>query len=184
MNLRPRATRPPIRLLLCATAVLTFIVSGVAGPAVATSDSQVGRSDTSTAPTTKPRLIVYAGRHSPGVEVRSRADAKDLTGAPRSFKRFIGRTAHRIVHESTCSGGYVGVTVGRLRTDGYAVGGVNDCGGYAAMWATVNGRWKEIQGTQDIWDCAILKRHRVPSSVAGRTCYDYEAQRTRHYHQR
>jgi hypothetical protein len=82
------------------------------------------------------------------VEVKVRADAKDLR-APASFQRFIGRTAQRITDRSTCTGGYVGVTVETLRTDGFASGGVNDCGGYAALWAVVDGRWKEIQSTQE-----------------------------------
>jgi hypothetical protein len=170
MNLRLGTAPLPIRLLVCAALALALCSYGGA-PATAATHA-------------KPRLIVYAGGESPGVEVQSRADAKHLRGAPRSFKRFIGRKAQRIADRSTCTGGYVGVTVERVRTDGYAAGGVNDCGGYAALWAKVDGRWKEIAGTQEIWSCAILKRHQVPSSVAGNTCYDYRAQQERHYHQR
>jgi hypothetical protein len=138
------------------------------------------------APSTEaaPRVIVYETHHSPGVQVQRRAQARRLGGAPASFKRFIGRTAQRITDASTCEGGYVGVTVSRLRTDGFAAGGVNDCGGYAALWAVVDGRWKQIEGTQEIWACGPLRRHRVPSSVAGRVCYDYGDQVERHYHQR
>jgi hypothetical protein len=163
----------PIRLLLALA--LTLALCSYPG-ALATADAAPAHA--------KPRLIVYAGGESPGVEVQSRADAKQLSGAPRSFKRFIGRKAQRLSDRSTCSHAYVGVTVERVRTDGFAVGGVNDCGGYAALWAVVHGHWKQIQGTQEIWSCAVLKRHRVPSSVAGNTCYDYRAQRARHYHQR
>jgi hypothetical protein len=176
MNSR-RTPNLPLRLLLCATAALTL--GGYAGaPALASTDGAVSAA-------AKPRLIVYAGGESPGVEVQSRADAKHLRGAPKAFKRFIGTKAQRLADQSTCTGGgYVGVTVERLRTDGFAVGGVNDCGGYAALWAVVNGHWKEIQGTQEIWSCGILKRHVVPSSVAGTSCYDYQHHKTRHYHQR
>ena len=166
MNLRLGTTK----LLLCALLAVTLSSYGAA-PATA-------------APHAKPRLIVYTGGESPGVEVQSRADAKHLRGAPKAFKRFIGGKAQRLADQSTCSDAYVGVTVERLRMDGFAVGGVNDCGGYAALWAVVHGHWKEIQGTQEIWSCGILKRHRFPSSVAGNTCYDYQAQRERHYHQR
>ena len=164
--------KPTLRLLLCAVLTLTLGSYGVAGAGATTHRAA------------EPRLIVYAGGESPGVEVQSRADAQHLRGAPRSFKRFIGRKAQRIADHSTCTGGYVGVTVERVRTDGYAAGGVNDCGGYAALWAKVDGRWKEIAGTQEIWGCGILERHKVPSSIAGSSCYDYQAQRMRHYHQR
>ena len=135
------------------------------------------------APAKQPRLIAYAGGESPGVEVHGRADAKDLRGAPAGFKRFIGRTAQRLTDRSTCSGGSVGVMVQTLRTDGYAVGGVNECGGYRALWAVVDGSWKEIEGTQEMWDCAVLKRYTVPSELIEGRCYDYQAQQERDYQQ-
>ena len=75
------------------------------------------------------------------------------------------------------------MTVETLRTDGFASGGVNDCGGYAALWAVVDGDWKEIQSTQETWGCAALERYEVPSGVAGETCYDYDAQKERSYQQ-
>ena len=170
MNLRLGTTT--LSILVGAAAALTL--SPYAAPAHATA----------VADPAKPRLIVYAGGESRGVEVLKRADAKDLRGAPRSFKRFIGNKAQRLTDRSTCTDGYVGVTVHRIRTDGYGVGGVNDCGGYLALWAVVDGRWKEIAGTQDMWNCGVLKRHVVPSSIAGDRCYDVRHHRLRHYHQR
>jgi hypothetical protein len=172
MNLRLATMTLPLRILLCAA--LALVLSSYGAGAHATTAAQTAR----------PTLIVYAGGESPGVQVEKRADAKRLRGAPRDFKRFIGRKAQRLADQSTCTGGYVGVTVERLRTDGFAVGGVNDCGGYAALWAVVDGHWKEIAGTQEMWGCAVLKRHVVPSSIAGNRCYSYRAQRVRHYHQR
>ena len=79
----------------------------------------------------------------------------------------------------------VGVTVKAVRTDGYAVGAVNECdgGGYVALWAIVDGDWKEIDDTLDLWDCAALTEHRVPSDIAGDTCYDRSAQAQQSYHQ-
>ena len=161
-----------LRILVGALVALTLCSFGTS--AHATTSAQGDR----------PRLIGYAGGESPGVQVEKRADAKRLHGAPKAFKRFIGKKAQRLADQSTCTDGYVGVTVERLRTDGYAVGGVNDCGGYAALWAVVNGHWKEIAGTQEIWGCAVLRRHVVPSTIAGNRCYSYRAQKVRHYHQR
>ena len=131
----------------------------------------------------EPTLISYDGDGSHPAEVRSTDDAGSLAGAPDSFKKFIGRTAERLTKGATCDKGYVGVTVKLLRTDGYAVGTVNECGGHVAMWAIVDGDWKEIDATQDLWDCAVLAEYRVPSDIAGDTCYDDVAQAQRHYQQ-
>jgi hypothetical protein len=117
------------------------------------------------------------------VEVTNRAQASRLRGAPADFKQFIGETAEKLSQGTTCEGAYVGVTVELLRTDGYALGGVNDCGGYAALWAVVDGSWKEIGGTQDMWGCRRLERYQVPSDVAGKKCYDATAKKVRAYHQ-
>ncbi len=131
----------------------------------------------------EPKLISYDGEGSDRAKVRTTADANNLAGAPDSFKKFIGRTAERLTKGATCEKGYVGVTVKSLRTDGYAVGGVQECGGYVAMWAIVNGDWKEIDATQDLWDCAVLAKYRVPSDIAGNTCYDDDAQAQHSYQQ-
>jgi hypothetical protein len=140
-------------------------------------------SSPSGSPTEEAQLIAYAGGESAGVEVRKPADVEKLDGAPDSFKAFIGDIVRRLLADSTCSDGYVGVNVQILRTDGYAVGGVNDCGGYAALWAVVDGQWKEIAGTQEAWECKVLEQYEVPSDVVGTTCYDYDAQKERHYEQ-
>lgn len=131
-----------------------------------------------------PQLIPYAGGESVGAEVRTTAEANNLTGAPDSFKKFIGRTAERLTRGATCEGGYVGVTVKTLRTDGYAAGAVNECGGgYVALWAVVDGDWREIDNTLDLWDCAALAEYRVPSDIAGDTCYDHDTQAQHSYQQ-
>ena len=138
----------------------------------------------SASPAPPPRLIAYAGGEAAGAEVQSRADAQRLHGAPASFKRFVGDLAEDLADKSTCSGeGYVGVTVETLRTDGYAVGGVNDCGGYAALWVLIDGRWREVLGTQEAWDCKVLHQYRVPSDLVGTSCYDYDANEQHSYQQ-
>lgn len=130
-----------------------------------------------------PEVIAYAGGESPGVEIQVPGDVRNLTGAPASFKKFIRAGVTELQADSTCGDGFVGITVEFLRTDGYAAGGVNDCGGYAALWAVVDGDWTEIAGTQEAWDCAILEQYAVPSDIAGDSCYDYVKQKERHYQQ-
>lgn len=184
----------PARLLLCAATLLVLGACSSQGVDHA-SDTPARPSTPASTPTTNsphttqdpastpPQLISYAGGESAGVEVLTTADANNLAGAPDSFKKFIGRTAERLTSGASCEGGYVGVTVKTLRTDGYAVGAVNECGGYVALWAIVAGDWKEIDATQDLWDCAALAQHRVPSDIAGDTCYDRDAQAQHSYQQ-
>ena len=153
-------------------------------PAEETSSTPNPTEAPSPSPAESPKLIGYAGGESPGVTVQSRADARKLNGAPASFKRFVGDLAEKLKAETSCDDAAVGVTVQTLRTDGYADGAVNDCGGYRALWAIVDGRWKEIEGTQDTWDCAVLKRYTVPSDVVGDSCYAYHGDHEEHpYHQ-
>lgn len=142
-----------------------------------------GSTPTTAAPDRPGEVIAYAGGESPGVLVRGPRDAAQLRRSPAAFKRFIGRTAQRVVDHASCSEATVGIMVEFVSTAGYAVGSVNECGGYAALWASVDGRWREIEGTQDAWDCAVLEHYAVPSDLVGDTCYDYDAKKERRYHQ-
>ena len=105
-----------------------------------------------------------------------------MQGAPASFKHFIARTIRRLAADSTCEAPSE-VVVERLRTDGFATGGVNDCGGYQALWVQVDGRWQEVDGTQEMEGCGVLEQYRVPSDLVDGRCYDYDAQRQRDYRQ-
>lgn len=173
------SSRPALlaRLAVGAAAAVLTLAAGVPAHAA-------GAAHSTPAQRHHPRLIAYAGGESPGAEVQNRADARKLAGAPKSFKRFIGTYAVQLQRSSTCTNGYVGVTVERLRTDGFAIGGVNDCGGYQALWVKSHRHWKEVSGTQEAWSCHVLKRWDVPSGVVGTTCYDYAHQQQRHYHHR
>jgi hypothetical protein len=143
---------------------MTLLVGGllVAAPAQAATTAS------------SPRLLVY-GQHDLGVSItRPRQAWTRLPGAPRDFRRFVARQVRHIRATSECQTAFNGVTVVRVRTDGFARGAVNDCGGYVALWKRIDGRWTQIQGTQDIWTCQVLRRHQVPAAVvrpAGQ-CYD------------
>ena len=191
---RLHATTPG-RLLLCAATLLVLGGCSSQGADNASDTAAAPRTPTST-PTTSspdptqdpasapPKLISYAGDGSVRAEVRTTTDANNLAGAPDSFKKFIGRTAERLTRDATCEGGDVRVTVKTLRTDGYAEGAVNECGGgYVALWAIVDGEWQEIESTLDLWDCAVLAEYRVPSDIAGDTCYDRDVEAQISYQQ-
>ncbi len=125
-----------------------------------------------TSPTPSPQLLTY-GSGDIGVEITQPSEVEQLTGAPADFKAFVAGLVTDLSNDPSCSDAFHGVTVQKVRTDGFAVGGVGSCGGYAALWASVDGTWKEIEGAQELWDCAVLNQYAVPSDIAGDQCYDY-----------
>jgi hypothetical protein len=129
---------------------------------------------TAAAEASAPRLVVL-GHHDQGVTVQRAAKvARKLHAAPAGFRTFVRRTVRHLQSTKGCSGSFVGVTVNRVRTDGFARGGVNQCGGYAAIWKKVGGHWRQVIGTQDVWSCQDLRRWAIPSSVVAPRprCYD------------
>ncbi len=113
-----------------------------------------------------PKVITYPGS---GITVKSAADTAKLTGTSPAFKAFIAGEARRAVADgATCPGAAHEITVQKYSTAGYAIGGVNSCGGYAALWAISGyGTWGEGQATQDMWDCDALAYLGVPRSFSG-----------------
>lgn len=205
MTLHQRTSHQILRLSACAIAVLALGACGEtdsdvpstsgsssSSPTESESESaeptesaESAESPTSTPTSTpeQPQLIDYSGDGSKGVKVQEAADVEKLDGAPDAFKQFIARTAERVSEEATCDGAGLGVTVETLRTDGFAAGVVNDCDGYIALWALVDGKWKEVQSTLDLWNCRVLERYSFPSAVAGTGCYDDEVGDVREYSQ-
>ena len=178
----------PARLLVCAATLLVLGGCSSQGADGASDRATTPRTSATSSPDptqepTPPQLIAFADGKSASTEVLTADDADKLAGAPDSFKRFIGRTAERLTMGPACEAGYIGVNVRALRTDGYAVGAVNDCGGYVALWAIVDDDWKEIASTQDLWSCAVLAEYQVPSDIAGDTCFDSATQAQISYQQ-
>lgn len=117
---------------------------------------------------TPPDVITYPGS---GVEITDPADVDKLDGTSAAFKAFIADQARRAAQSgSTCPDAAHAVTVQKYSSAGYAAGGFNSCGGYAALWVRQDGQWKEALGTQDEWRCGDLARFDVPRSFAGE-CY-------------
>lgn len=121
-----------------------------------------------------PRLIRYP---NPGVLIRSAADLAKLHDAPAGFKGFILEAAKRIqtTNQQTCpaiaESEPGGVIVDMIRTDGFASGAALDCSGYETLWAQVDGRWREVGGSQYGWNCSMLRQFRIPDALTNGTCW-------------
>ncbi len=106
-----------------------------------------------------------------GTFVTSSSDAATkLAGFPADFVEFAGTTADQLQASADCPDAAVGVTVDYVVDDTWAVGAVNQCGGYVALWGNKDGQWKELLGTQDEWTCPDLKRLGVPQGIVS-ACY-------------
>lgn len=172
----PRILTLSVRATVAAL-VLAAPVGCAGDPAATTSDSAAPEpaSQPTPAPNDEAEIIAYAGGESAGYLVRTRADARRMSEAPVGFRDFIGPEAERIVAGAGCDSPDVGANVEFVSTDGWAIGSVNECGGYRAIWGTVDGAWEQVLGTQDSYECAVLETYRIPSDIAGDTCFDYGA---------
>jgi hypothetical protein len=100
-----------------------------------------------------------------GVEIVEPGDVALLEGAPEDFKAFVARQARQAAKDAEeCPGAFHGLTVSRLIGD-YAVGSVNACGGYSAIWSKGDAGWAELLGTQEAWSCADLAADGVPDGL-------------------
>ena len=107
-----------------------------------------------------------------------------LPGAPPEFRAFVKTQLRQLWddlgHTQGCKSSPL-ITVDALRTDGFAIGGVNTIprqhcpdagGGYAAIWAVRQGTWKEVIGTQEVIACRKLERFDIPSEIGVHECYE------------
>lgn len=117
-----------------------------------------------------------------GVALTKPSQVDRLTGTSPEFKQFMTTTVQKLIDTNTCPGAALEVSVSRYATSGYAIGGVNQCGGYAAIWGVKNGAWKELIGTQDIWYCAQLHSDGVPKGlISDGKCYDQATKKVIQY---
>jgi hypothetical protein len=129
------------------------------------------------------RLITYQGH---GVDVwRGGGDTRHLKRAARPFKRFV---VHRLdwlwrwVHRRPACAHSEFIWVKRIRTDGFAAitgegvqahaGDPGSCsvGAQHAIYGKVQGHWSALLASEELFRCTALRRHKVPSSIAGHTC--------------
>ena len=119
-------------------------------------------------------LIDYTKDDDRGVALRKPADVQRLHDAPDDFKQFMagvvdGQLKGLDEPDPDCP---FSVTVRKLDTAGFAEGAFLSCGGAAAMWAKPDGVWQEIWAGQTAPDCKAMKKYSVPTSIAGKTCFD------------
>lgn len=129
-----------------------------------------------------PQLITFGGSVDSqyGLVVDVASARRALIGAPDDFVAFIGEVGRTARDDSAAERDRAGgVNVDVLRTDGYAAGHVTTCGGHAALWAEVDGTWREVAATQEAWPCWSLRRYAVPSAVllGQQSCHDADGRR-------
>ena len=135
-----------------------------------------------TAPSTPPgpKLITYPGD---GASVTVKNVDTALKDTSPAFRSFITERLHQL----WVSGGSVPgcqasalISIKTYRVDGYASAsdeglfGDANCarGGNGALYALVQGAWRDIAATQSGYACSDLAKYRVPATVAGSTCLD------------
>jgi hypothetical protein len=114
-----------------------------------------------------------------GVELRTSTDVGKLKGAPQDFKQYIAGAADAAGSgadpTSECG---PRVFVDKIDKRGYATGGVFDCGGARLIWAQrSNGVWGQIWGGQITPDCPTMAKFKVPTTIAGKSCWNVKKQK-------
>ncbi|MCW2787365.1 MAG: hypothetical protein JWP74_3882 [Marmoricola sp.] len=160
-----RRSRRRAAVVMASVAVVAAVVVPVA--ALNRGDGTSGKPPVAVTPTPTPvpKVITYPGS---GIEVSKDSDTDKLTGTTAAFKSFVAKLARQAVASGTgCPDAFHGVTVQKYSSAGYALGGVNDCGGNSALWGLLDGTWQQAAGTQDQWDCDQLRYFGIPRSFAG-----------------
>lgn len=121
------------------------------------------------------KFIDYENVDESGVIITRAADTARLTGAPADFKTFIAAelARSRADLDKECPENPQ-IYVSRLATGGWAAGGyfIPQCGGYAALWASSQGSWKQVWTGQELVGCATLTKYAFPASVSGTSCLE------------
>jgi hypothetical protein len=119
----------------------------------------------------RPQLINFDTDHNGGVILHRASDVAKLTGTPEGFRQFMAGVIDTNLHwgelDKPCP---TTITVEKYDRSGYALGSIGDCGGAVLMWGKWHGVWQQVWGGQAIPDCADLKKHSIPVSIAGNTC--------------
>lgn len=120
--------------------------------------------------------VTYPGQ---GVEVwRHSGKVDDLTGTPRSFKRFVAHRLERLFgltgRRPACARSPL-VVVHRYHGDGFASFGEGiyracPAGGYAGIYVRTSAGWRAPLAGQEALFCSDLQWYAVPRFVAGPTC--------------
>lgn len=123
-----------------------------------------GGSSVATAQTAShPRIIDFrSGPAKQGLTIGRPAMVVKLKGTSPAFKRYVAAQVRLVRADRSCPTSARAITVYKYATNGYALGAVNDCGGYVALWGVRHGAWRQLIGTQDVFRCGQLHRDHVP----------------------
>jgi hypothetical protein len=136
----------------------------------------------------------YGASVSDTPKLHTDADLRLLKGAPEDFKAYIVRQIDdqeqsvmaelalelKTVETEECD------FVAEIRVWGIAphvaTGRVRGCDqpSFDVIWVKDNDRWRRASRMQGGWDCAELRRYRVPADITAATCW-YDVFKTRPY---
>lgn len=166
-----------MRQIASAAAAVALLLTAGCGPQHR-SENKPGNSATvselpspSASSSTSRSNVIRFGEGEHEVFIEKAADVAKLKGTSPAFKAFIADQVANLTPPNGPNECAIGVGVSVYDPAGFARGGVNDCGGYVALWGIQNGKWKELIGTQDLWSCAELRKYSVPSTIVD-TCYE------------
>lgn len=152
-------------------AVVLVVVAIVVGAAVGWGVTRIDHHDTPSltadnhgmVATGPVRIVNYITKANvEGVDVTTPSKVNQLVGSSSAFKQFVANTVQGMIDRHQCPTAALGLTIARYATNGYALGAVNECGGYIAIWGVKNGVWKQLIGTQDVVHCQELHNDAVP----------------------
>jgi hypothetical protein len=139
-------------------------------------------------------LTFHSAAHpGAGVYIQSQSGTTLIPGTSQAFRDFIGTMAQTNTDLNTakklCEASGVGITVDSYATNSYALGAVNDCGGYVAIWGDIGYGWQELMSSQQEFNCQQLHDNGVPvglvpgdnADVNLPLCYDLVSKKSIRY---
>lgn len=141
---------------------------------------------TASAAPAKGGTVIQYGDHYRHLIRDAKTAKKYLPGASKAFKKFAAKHGGSMRGgDQDCRGG---MQVSTYHSRGFARGSVVSpyCDGASGLWGKVNGRWKVLAETSEVFSCPMLRRYGVPATVLGptrseRVCFSYAKQDTVRY---
>lgn len=170
-RLRAETGDPEMRMRTVSTVAIAvcLMLAWIPSAASSSATTQLGTSG-SVSVSARGKIIKY----KKPAYVNDRYGTEQLKGAPAKFKKAVFRYYKKMQKEATQHGCQSDPVVAILTvwTSGWARGVAdNGCpSGWETLWAKKSGRWKMVQGTQQVVECDLLTKYRFPAGFED-SCY-------------